>query len=359
MKHTVQAGESLWRIAQSVCGDARQWRALARANDLANPDLLLVGQTLYIPEELMRRGATPIGIGAVQGLTGAPRGADIAGGIDGPLPDTPALIPSTSYVFVLADEIDPTRPKVVRRVLVNPTMAAEAGRALGRPLPIAVNPERFGFAPTDAARKLSIGRHAMGMKPSPFISASQGVLGARRFTGSPFWIDIDKARAAGATIHETGEILADLDRIAGKTASSADRQKIEAVKRLVMADREVLLRGPVPASAVKGGGAMAFTRGMQGVQIVGFAMTAVNVGNAAEKSIRTGSARPIAAEAVRQAGGWAAAWAGMKLGAAGGALVGIGTGPGALATGAIGSVVGGVAGYFGFDWIADHIDENE
>jgi hypothetical protein len=87
-------------------------------------------------------------------------------------------------------------------------------------------------------------------------------------------------------------------------------------------------------------------------------MTAVNVAHATEKSVRTGPAKPITAEAVRQVGGWASAWVGMKLGAAGGALVGIESGPGALVTGAVGGIAGGVAGYFGFDWIADHIDEN-
>lgn len=44
-----------------------------------------------------------------------------------------------------------------------------------------------------------------------------------------------------------------------------------------------------------------------------------------------------------------------KLGGLAGAAVGIETGPGAIAAGAIGAVVGG---YYGFDWIADHIDEN-
>jgi hypothetical protein len=34
------------------------------------------------------------------------------------------------------------------------------------------------------------------------------------------------------------------------------------------------------------------------------------------------------------------------------------TGPGAVVTAGIGAVVGGTAGYFGFDWIADHVDEN-
>ncbi|HEX8201389.1 MAG TPA: hypothetical protein VF590_12950, partial [Isosphaeraceae bacterium] len=68
--------------------------------------------------------------------------------------------------------------------------------------------------------------------------------------------------------------------------------------------------------------------------------------------------KPIAAESIRQVGGWASALAGMKLGAAAGALVGIETGPGAVVTAAAGGLLGGVGGYFGFDWIADHIHEN-
>lgn len=48
----------------------------------------------------------------------------------------------------------------------------------------------------------------------------------------------------------------------------------------------------------------------------------------------------------------------MKIGAVGGAVLGIETGPGAILTGALGGIVGGLAGYYGFDWIADHIDEN-
>jgi hypothetical protein len=243
-------------------------------------------------------------------------------------------------------------------VLVNPKMAAQAGRALGRPLPLFPNPERFGFVATDSKTPLSIGRHAMGIKPSPFVSASSKTLGARRFTGSPFWIDTAKAQAAGATLHTTTDVLADLDRILARAASAQDRAKIERIKSLVAADAEVLLRGPIPPSAVKGAGAMALTRGLQGVQIIGFAMTAVNMAHATEESFRLQSPRPISAEAIRQIGGWTAAWAGMKLGAAGGALMGIESGPGAVLTGAIGGMAGGVAGYFGFDWIADHIHEN-
>jgi hypothetical protein len=103
---------------------------------------------------------------------------------------------------------------------------------------------------------------------------------------------------------------------------------------------------------------MALTRGLQGVQVVGFVMTAVDLGSAANQWVKAGSVKPIAAETIRQAGGWAAAWAGVKVGGAAGAALGIETGPGAVLTGAAGALVGGVAGYCGFDWVADHIWEN-
>ncbi len=359
MLYTVRPGDSLWSIARRFYNDGLRWRDIARANGLADPDRLLAGQTLHIDEGAVCRIPNTAALGESSGFAGPP----IAGGLVRVGPGTasahqPALVPSAWYVFVLADEIDPTRAKVVRRVLVDPRMAVDAARAAGKALPLFPSPERYGFVPTDPHSAVSLGRHAKGLKPSPFISASKGWFGATRFSGSPFWIDVQAARAAGATIHDTGEILADLDRIVNKTASAASKADLERVKQLVVADREVLLKGSVPASAVKGAGRMAATRALQGVQIVGFAMTAVNMAHATEQSIDQGSAKPIVAETVRQVGGWATAWACMKLGAAGGALVGIETGPGALVTGAIGGIVGGVAGYFGFDWIADHISEN-
>ena len=132
---------------------------------------------------------------------------------------------------------------------------------------------------------LSIGRHATGTKPSPFISSSSLLFGAQRFTGEPFWIDVVKAQNAGASLHGTDEIVADLSRIGSKMKTQADKQKIESLKKLVVGDGEVLIKGPVPASAVKGATAMGATRVLQGVQVVGFTLSAVDLGNAAGKSI--------------------------------------------------------------------------
>jgi hypothetical protein len=242
--------------------------------------------------------------------------------------------------------------------MVSSALSQKLSMQLGQPIPVVANPERFGFHPTEPTSPVTMGRHAMGLKPSPFSSASKSALGPSRFSGSRFWIDVEQARQAGATFHDTEEILADLDRIARKTAKAADLARIDRIKGLVRADAEVLIRGSVPAAAIKGASAMALTRGLQGVQIIGFAMTAIDVTHATQRSIREGSMKPIAAETVRQVGGWAAAWAGVKLGAAGGALLGIETGPGAILTGAVGGLIGGVAGYYGFDWVADHISAN-
>jgi uncharacterized membrane protein YdjX (TVP38/TMEM64 family) len=50
--------------------------------------------------------------------------------------------------------------------------------------------------------------------------------------------------------------------------------------------------------------------------------------------------------------------AGAKIGAIFGVAVGIETGPGAIITGAVSSVIFGAAGYLGADWIADFVCED-
>ncbi|CAD5372742.1 LysM domain-containing protein [Rubrivivax sp. A210] len=351
MIYSVRQGDSLWRIAAFHFGRAELWPAIAQDNHLRNPDRLLVGQMLSLRDSMLvpRDGhAAP--------LSGQEAGAGI---IQAPVIEhLPSLVPGRGFFFVLADEINPLSQKLVRKVLVHPELAAALSSQVRRPIRTLPNPEKFGLHPTDPLSNLPPGRHAQGMKPSPYSSASTQPLGSSRIVGSRFWIDVEKARAAGATLHGTEEILADLERIAKKTADAASRIKLDGLKKLVRGDGEVLVRGAVPASAIKGSTAMAMTRGLQGVQIAGFVMTAIDMKRATVKSVEQQSVKPVAAETVRQVGGWAAAWAGMKLGAAGGALMGLETGPGALATGAVGGLVGGVAGYYGFDWVADHIDAN-
>jgi hypothetical protein len=52
------------------------------------------------------------------------------------------------------------------------------------------------------------------------------------------------------------------------------------------------------------------------------------------------------------------AFAGGKIGFGIGAAFGIETGPGAILTGAVGAVIFGGLGYFGFDLVADQISPN-
>lgn len=47
--YEVQSGDTLWGIAKRVYGDPLQWRAIARANSLANPNMIRPGQRLQLP----------------------------------------------------------------------------------------------------------------------------------------------------------------------------------------------------------------------------------------------------------------------------------------------------------------------
>ncbi|MDI7275313.1 MAG: LysM peptidoglycan-binding domain-containing protein [Anaerolineae bacterium] len=47
--YVVQPGDSLSSIAQRVYGDLEQWRAIAQANSLPDPNLILPGQILSLP----------------------------------------------------------------------------------------------------------------------------------------------------------------------------------------------------------------------------------------------------------------------------------------------------------------------
>jgi hypothetical protein len=71
-----------------------------------------------------------------------------------------------------------------------------------------------------------------------------------------------------------------------------------------------------------------------------------------------GSAAPVAAQAIRVVDGWGEAWAGAKLGCAGGALATAETGPGGALACIVGGGIGAFAGYIGADWIADLISED-
>jgi LysM repeat protein len=48
--YTVVSGDTLWAIAERFYGDGSHYPTIASANGIANPDLIMVGQVLTIPE---------------------------------------------------------------------------------------------------------------------------------------------------------------------------------------------------------------------------------------------------------------------------------------------------------------------
>lgn len=49
-KHTVKQGETLWTIAETYFKSGYNWVDIAKANALTNPDRIMVGQELTIPD---------------------------------------------------------------------------------------------------------------------------------------------------------------------------------------------------------------------------------------------------------------------------------------------------------------------
>lgn len=188
--------------------------------------------------------------------------------------------------------------------------------------------------------------------------------GASRFEGNTVYVDIAKAKRAGAKLVTTEEIVAAIDEYA-KTLNSEARRKANHIKKKILEmDKEVLLqpRPSVPPEGVFSQRGLKISLGIvkyaRVVQVFAIAFTAYDLGVASDHSFKTKSIRPIEKEIVRQIGGWGGAVAGAKMGAAAGVLVGIETGPGTIITGLIGGIVFGAIGYFGGSAVADQIPNN-
>ena len=339
--YVVEPNDTLAGIAGRELGAEHRWEEIARANSIGHFDPLLIGRPLAMPGPVRQR------------FDPAPRCIVAAAHPAQPVQHRPATtVPAWSYHFLLADEMNPLARRLVRKVLLPPSGVTEFAE-----LERLTHPERYGFSPRDPSSTVSMGRHVGGRVDSRFLSTSARPGGSPRFPGERFWINVDRAKAAGVTVHETPAIIADLDRVIAKSRNAVQRAKLNSIREMSLhVDREVLLEGHVPAAAVKTGPMLAATRGMQVVSGVGIILTAYDLERAAERSHAQHSVRPLAAETVRQAGGWAGAWAGMQGGALVGGALGIETGPGALVTGFVGGAIGGVAGFMGASWAAKWIE---
>ncbi|MDR2474394.1 MAG: glycine zipper family protein, partial [Bacteroidales bacterium] len=254
------------------------------------------------------------------------------------------------FMFIIANELLPNG-KLVRKVVVPPSNSVWE-YFKGNPY------ERFGMQSPNPNSMITIGEHAGGFNQSKYLSASSLPKGAPNISGSPQYIDINKALKAGCRIYSPEEIVADLKKLQSESPTSEVKARLgKVINAVANIERETLIEGNIPAEAIMSKTSMNLTKGLRVVNIIGIGFSAYRVEQASELSIKERSVKPIAAQTIREAGGWGMAIVGAKIGAVAGAAIGIETGPGAIITGLIGSVIFGTAGYFGADWVADYIYE--
>ncbi|HIC1045986.1 TPA: glycine zipper family protein [Escherichia coli] len=273
------------------------------------------------------------------------------------------LMPARGFFFIVIDE--PGKDGfLVRKIYASPNspyltkMNLDPLRLLSE-----TEPERYGLMPKDYSAPTTVAEHVMGNNKSSLISTSSIFPdGSPRFEGKTIFIDVHKAKNAGLKLISTAEIITALEEYKKQYPHLAKR--VEKISGYVDdIDKEVLIEGrKVPAQTIFTPESLKTTQNIvkagRVVQVFSIFFTAYDLEQATEKSFETKSIKPIGAEAIRQIGGWGEAVAGAKIGTVIGASLGVTTGPGAVATGIIGGIVFGAAGYFGADWVADYIDEN-
>jgi len=261
------------------------------------------------------------------------------------------ILPARMYFFIVSDEINPATRYVTRNVHTLNSHAIQRMLA-NRPMEAMrlMNPEQWGIKPTGTA-PCAVSHHTMGYKPSPYTSASNHAFGPPRIEGRTIFINPNKA--SGVRLIENDSLLADLQRLAATNPDPQFRKRVNYISNKVRQDREVLIEGEIPVTAIKSPAAMGLTRGFQMLGAIAVVLTAYDLYQAGVESERLHSARPISEEAFRQAGGWGAAMATGKAFALAGAAVGIETGPGAVITAAVGGIIGGVIGFYGAEWAAE------
>jgi hypothetical protein len=273
-------------------------------------------------------------------------------------------MPANIHMFVVVEEIGKDG-FLVRKIYASP----DNPHLIAKNLPEfrikhEIWPEKFGMMPVDPKSNATVAEHVFSSRkyPSSYVSTSSIFPdGSPRFEGKAVYIDVAKAKAAGAKLVTTEEILKSLEqykKVAPKNVAKID-QIAEWVKNI---DKEVLVQAnKIPPKAIFTPGSYkatnVFIKGARVVRVFAIGFTAYDLKLAADESIKQKSIKPISIEVVKQAGGWGGAIAGARIGVVAGAAVGIETGPGAIVSGAVGGIIFGTAGYFGASWLSEYLQD--
>ena len=356
--YVVQYGDTLPLIAKKELSNQDRWLEIARLNNIESPYQLLVGQTIKLPNRISMF-----------------------------IPQLPAVAvehkPATmawarGLMFVVFEQLPNVGSnKVIRKV--------------------AVTPKNYALAPKNPSANFSAAEHAfMGDKiDTQFLSTSNRPYGAPKYQGEPMLIDLNMVKASGTQIYTEQELILELRRYSAQTGVNVDT----LIQTIQKAEGEVLIKGGVSGDAVRKISnahtpyiqtaeeiwskfeAKKITRPQMEAElellakaynkakivgrvgrvltVIGVVFTAVDVANAAQKSYDKGSYKPLAAETVRQVGGWSGAYTGSLAGAEIGILLTSETGPGAIIGGAVGAIIFGGIGYWRGDVLAGWIESEE
>lgn len=274
------------------------------------------------------------------------------------------LMPARMFVFVVVDEpgADGFLVRRVYSAIDDPFLREMQLSPVGNLRE--VFPEKYGLWGRGGVESTaSVAEHVLGFDRITSYASTSGIYpgGTERMKGKIVYVDIAKAKRAGAKLVSTEEIGRAIDQYSA-TLNSRSRRKAEHIKSKVLEiDKEILVqpRPVVPAEGILSQRGLAISLGFvkyaRVVQVFGLVFTGYDLGVAAGESVRLKSVRPIEKEVIKQTGGWGAAVAGARIGAAAGSMVGIELGPGAIITGAIGGILFGAIGYFGAGYVADKI----
>lgn len=392
--YIVQYDDTLQKIAEKELGDINRWYEIAQLNNIQSPYQLSIGQTIKLPNKISLFSPKPPII------------------TDKPRPATMVL--ARGLMFVVFEQLPETgSDKIIRKIAAIPrdfsnhpnlsplapySRVTEAEHALGN------NKSRFLSAsnrpygsPTNVIEGIL---DKYGNKPPPSTANPKDFIG--KFGNEkirPVIIDLNKLPPGTKIINEN-ELLGFLEQHAAGITPQEKFRVLKLMETIKNVEGEVLIEGGVPKDAVKKvsnvhsayiltaeellakhrlgqiteaelnaelkvlaksyNRVKMFGRVGRVITVVGIVFTVADVAQASQKSYEKRSFRPIAAETVRQIGGWGGAWAGAQSGAVIGAIFGIELTPvGMVVTGAIGAIFFGALGYFIGDVAAGWIDPPE